>query len=461
MLIAGIKSALESRNSTAKNCVFYFFLIFFSLFLIKIYLINKPFSTYMFQEWLINYSQGFIRRGLIGTILWFIHTKFSIDILDIRRFLQVFSYATFLIFSGIYIIKVREIIKLLTLENLVILLFLPSLILFGIQNIGVIGRKDFFYFLGLFINLFLVRKTLKLFNINSLKQEKEIEHPQGGVDVANKYFYSLLIGYNLVSIPTALSHEAIIFLGIPLNIIITANVFGLAFSVRQVLWRTLIIYLPTIVVCILCLIFRGNEVIAQAICEQWQISGNCMLTTTLTSPYRVSGVTALTYIFAFLLNIVILMRTSSIIIENQINRKREKEDISNILSSVNIVKSFSFKYACLPFISSLIMYMAAEDWGRWFFMISMSYAFCFLSPSLLHLEIAGYHRNKWILEVLSPIYSSYSKVINYLSEQSLLQRFYPIYLIVLIYTLFMLKISFHSIKISDLYRGIMYRFFHF
>ncbi|WP_241392574.1 hypothetical protein [Rippkaea orientalis] len=412
----------------------------------------------MFQEWLINYSQGFIRRGLIGTILWFIHIKFGIDILDIRRFLQFFSYGTFLTFSGIYIFKVKQCTKRLTLENLVVLLCLPSLIIFSYDEIG---WKDFFYFLGLFINLFLLRKLLRIVKFNSSKQEKDIKNHQGLVQAVNQYFYSLFIWYNLISIPIALSHEALIFLAIPLNIIITVNVIGLAFSVRQVAWRTLIIYLPTIMVCILCLIFRGNAVIGQTICEQWQITTKCILTLILTSPYSVSSIHAFTYILAFLLNIVILMRTSSIIIKNSINYKIDKQDISNSLSPINIGKSFSFKYALLPFIASLIMYIVGMDWGRWFFMISMSYAFCFLSPSLLHLEIVGYRRNKWILEALSPIYYSYSKVINYLSAKSPLERFYPIYLIGLIYTLFMIKIPVIGMKPIDFYKGTLYQLFVF
>ncbi|ACK67299.1 hypothetical protein PCC8801_3329 [Rippkaea orientalis PCC 8801] len=465
MLINQTESFLTSKNSTTKNCIFYGFIILISVLVIQKFLFGKSFSTHVFQEWLINYTQGFVRRGLIGTILWLVHTQFSIDIADIRRFVQGFSYGSYLVFFSLYIVYIRQSIKILNLENLLVLLFLPSLVLFGLYDLQfMMGRKDFFYFYGLIINLFFLNKALKNLNRQSSEQENSLDYCQSPslVNAVNKYSSSLFIWYNLISIPTALSHEALIFLGIPLNIIITANVIGLAFSFRQVLFRTLIIYLPTIVLCFLCLIFRGNEVIAQAICQQWEIiPSKCAIIDMLTSPYNVSSLTALLYIFAFLLNLVILMRTSSIIIENQSNWKKKKEAISPVLPSVNIVNSFHFKYFWLPLIFSLIMYFIGADWGRWFFMTSMSYAFCLLTPSLIDLEIASYSRNQWILERLSPLYFPYSKVMDYLNKQSLLERFYPLYLMGLIYTLSLLRISHYKMKITDLLQGLIDQLFHF
>jgi hypothetical protein len=370
------------------------------------------------------------------------------------------------------------------LESLAVVLFLPSLILFPINDLAMIGRKEFFFFFGLLINLFFLKKALRILNINS-EQESSLENRQSLADAVNKYCYRLFIWYNLLSIPTTLSHEAIIFLGLPLNMIVTANLIGLVFSVRQVLWRTLIIYLPTILVGFLCLIFKGNEAIAIGICESWQEysyiykswSADCInkLPWVLsffdistkdviklvfsTNISQGQGSAFFSWIFAFFLNIVILMRTSSSIIINSVEnlkRKISDQEDSNFPSPVNIVTSFSFKYALIPFIFSFILYIVALDWGRWFFIIAITYTLCLLSPSLLRLEIASYHQNKWMLKFLFPIYLTYSKVIIYLSNQSLLQRFYPIYFLGLIYTLFVLRINHYNMGIRHLFGGLIY-----
>ena len=436
------------------------------------------FSEYQFQEWLINYSQGFVRRGLPGTFFLFLHSKYDISIIHIYNCIRDFAYATFLLFSSIYILKVRQSLKILDWESLAVVLFLPSLILFPINTLG-IGKKEFFFFFGLLINLFFLKKALRILTINSGK-ENFLENRQGLTDGVNKYCYSLFIWYNLLSIPTALSHEAIIFLGLPLNMIITANLIGLAFSVRQVLWRTIIIYLPTIIVAFFCLIFKGNEAIALGICESWQeysyldksLSADCtnelpgvlsFLEMSIKDVIKITFLSqisqVLLWIFAFSLNIVILMRTSSSIIINSVEnlkRKISAQEYFNFPSPVNIVTSFSFKYAFIPFIFSFILYVVAFDWGRWFFIISITYTLCLLSPSLILLEIASYHQNQWMLEFLSPIYLTYSKVINYLYNQFRLQRFSKIYFWGLIYTLFVLRIRIASMEIKDLFAGFIY-----
>ncbi len=473
-----------NSKSFIKNCIFYSFISLFVFIVIKTFFIQKYFSKYVFQEWLVNYSQGFVRRGLIGTFFLFIHTTYDISLIDIYNIIRYFAYATFLLFSSIYIFKVRQSKKILDWESLVVVLFLPSLILFPINDMAVIGRKEFLFFFGLLINLFFVKKALKILNINS-DRGNTIENSQSLADTVNKYCYSLFIWYNLLSIPTTLSHEAIIFLALPLNMIITANLIGLAFSAKQVLWRTLIIYSPTILVAFLCLIFKGNKTIALGICESWQeysylykrFSTECIENLSavlfsfkdilklvfITNVYQGRGASFLSWIFAFLLNIVILMRTSSSIIRNSvenIKRKFYREEDYNFPSPVNIVTSFSFKYAFIPFVFSSILYVFALDWGRWFFIISITYTLCLLSPSLLRLEIASHHQNKWMLEFLSPIYLIYAKAITYLSNQFLLQRFYPIYFLGLIYTLFVLKIAHYNMAVRHLFQGLIHTLYH-
>lgn len=70
---------------------------------------------------------------------------------------------------------------------------------------------------GLLINLFLVTKTIKALKINKYRKIL-LKSDSISAKSINNYCYSLFFYYNLLSIPTALSHEAIIFLALPLNI---------------------------------------------------------------------------------------------------------------------------------------------------------------------------------------------------------------------------------------------------
>jgi hypothetical protein len=137
--------------------------------------------------------------------------------------------------------------------------------MFPLRDPYVIGRKEILFFFGLFVNLFLIERSWKSVNIKQIfARDKLIKN------VIDKYCFNLLIWYNLLSIPAALSHESIIFLSLPINIIITFSFLGLKLSVKQVIVRTALIYTPTIIVTSLCLIFRGDILDAVVICQSWQ-----------------------------------------------------------------------------------------------------------------------------------------------------------------------------------------------
>lgn len=132
-------------------------------------------------------------------------------------------------------------------------------------------------------------------------------------------------------------------------------------------------------------------------------------------------------------------------------QKISKEDHENFLASVDLITSFSFKYGFIPFACSFILYIIALDWGRWFFITSITYTLCFLTPSLIQLEIANYNQNQKFFDFLEPIYLTYSKIIGYLYNQSFLQRFPVIYFVGLIYTLFIPTIPVFRMSVQDLY----------
>jgi hypothetical protein len=515
-----------------KNTVFAIFLILFILLINQRFVIEKHFAPYIFQEWIINYSQGFIRRGLFGSILLSLHSSYGVDIFT---FIKDFSYTTFLLLAGIYILKVRRSQDILNRESLTVLLFLPSLILFPLYDPNVIGRKEVFFFFGLVINLFLLQKATKnlvigkyafkilgdsglkssfgnpkspflkrntLFQPQILNKSKfQINHFNQVYNVeklVNSYCLNLFIWFNLLSIPVALSHEGILFLALPLNMIISANLISLIFPIRQTLWRTFLIYSPTVLVAIICLYFSGNKEIAIGICESWQtysqayksLYSDCAVRlpailnyyaystkevlriVVFTNILKGKGIIFFCWIFAFILNLLILFRTSSSVISKSVDKlnqqnyesapepfhQNDSKQLEPIyLNHIDIITSFSFKYAVIPLFASLIVYLFALDWGRWFFVICLSYVICFLTPGLIQLEIVGLERNKWMLELWSPIYLSYSKLISFFFNQTAKAKFSifysTLYSLVFIYTIFVLRIDHFQMSIEYLFKG--------
>ena len=61
----------------------------------KFYTFYEEYSDWQYADWLINYQGGFIRRGLIGELLFKIHNILSVN-LDIL----VFSFVI-LLYSGL------------------------------------------------------------------------------------------------------------------------------------------------------------------------------------------------------------------------------------------------------------------------------------------------------------------------------------------------------------------------
>jgi len=467
----------SSEKTSIKKIIFLVFLIIF-ITLFSYYLSTvRNFANlynYVYSEWLVNYAGGFVRRGLTGSVIFWLRE--NLNLTNAKTFFMVIYsfYLIFFVWSIIYLIKVNKSLKVLTIETILIFLFLPCLILFPINSLGGLGRKEYLFFFGLLINLWLVSQSvnsLYLSDINKAKQELNRK-------TIDKYCYQLFIFYNLFSIPTALSHEAILFLVLPLNILITFTLLRLNNSSIQVVKNTLLIYSPTILVCLISMIFKGNEEIAMSICQSWQKSNlflDCQELPEVLSYYTYStfeaikatfklnilhdnGLRFLSWITAFFLSTIILMRASEITISKTVEEENRRLYIKNeslSFSPQEVSINFSFKYFFLPFLASFILYIIAFDWGRWFMIISITYAICLLTPILIKLEIYSYQKNQDLFKIIAPIYHIYSKIISYFQNNFNIKRYYLIYFILLIYTLFFIRIPIWSINLFDLSGGFI------
>ena len=126
--------------------LFYFLLISF----LSIYFlmgVNIVTTYNAMSEWVINYQGGFVRRGLIGELVFQISSFFNLDLRFCFLVLQSSLYLLYyyLIFNLIKNIKTNFIV-LLTL-------FSPLFIIFPIAELEAIGRKEIIIFLVLLISI--------------------------------------------------------------------------------------------------------------------------------------------------------------------------------------------------------------------------------------------------------------------------------------------------------------------
>tara|TARA_S200000501_G_scaffold368829_1_gene407283 strand:- start:2318 stop:3517 length:1200 start_codon:yes stop_codon:yes gene_type:complete len=134
---------------------FYLFLIliFSILFLSQKFLYPTDWTT---SEWLINYQGGFVRRGLIGELLYQIHNLSGIQL----RYLVFYFEIMILIF---FLILIYNFLKDISLDQLTIFLFFsPILLLFPLAENEVLVRKEYLLFsiYIIYLNLLLANNRL-------------------------------------------------------------------------------------------------------------------------------------------------------------------------------------------------------------------------------------------------------------------------------------------------------------
>ena len=128
---------------------------FFSVILIvalifqisKFYTFYLEYSDWQYADWLINYQGGFIRRGLIGEILFKTQNFLPLDLDILVLYFVIFLYLV------LTIVLIKS-VGYLENSKIDILIFLsPGFFLYPIMKSEIIGRKEIFLFalLGLFV----------------------------------------------------------------------------------------------------------------------------------------------------------------------------------------------------------------------------------------------------------------------------------------------------------------------
>ena len=305
--------------------------------------------NWTFQDWLINYEGGFVRRGLSGKIIEAISSYFfnqnKLFYFGAQIHLVYFYIVSF--FCTLFYILMYRLIKdeSLNFQKLFII-FSPLSITFIIYNGGAVGRKEILYFIFFLAFLYIIE----------ILKKKELS------------IFFLIIFFPLI----LLLHEGLIFF-------ISAFLVIFLFEINKVnkkfiLFTTLIFVLLSFGVFILTVIFGGDSAQIETICLSL-------------SNYPIKDCTGLSAIGV----LSTALNTTSLSNEFDILWIRVIEDrylfyypIFAIIAFFPLITS-SFKYwfnirvgnkiyklnfsiiAIIYFVNSLPLYIFAHDWGRWLY----------------------------------------------------------------------------------------------
>ena len=137
---------------------FYLFVLFlFGLFFL--FIKHEVGNDSTISEWIINYSGGFTKRGIIGQICIYFANLFSVDLRNI-----IFGFQTIIL--GVYFLLIYFFLRNIKVDRILFLsIFTPIFILYPIAEIEVLARKEIFIFIILLIYLFIPINKISLQNI--------------------------------------------------------------------------------------------------------------------------------------------------------------------------------------------------------------------------------------------------------------------------------------------------------
>ena len=332
-------------------------------------------STYnAMTEWVINYQGGFVRRGLIGEIIYQVSIFFDLNLRFCFLILQSSLYL-------IYYYFVYNLFKDLKVNYLIILaIFSPIFLIFPIAELEAIGRKEVLIFLSL---IFIIDLYFKYKNNNLIIFIISIIYPVLLLNFEASLFYSFFF---------------ISLIIITMEKINLLNIFKLIVS-----------SLPSIIV-IWAIYFNPHlpEETAQMCAELEKIGEKCGLAAAFISHtidyhmaevgWRFPHIIRYFFIFLFGFGALMILVGSSKFDETRVNK---------IILKLPLV--YHFVILILP---TLTMYIIAVDTGRWTHMsYSCSIIFYF---GLLKNKIIILDYNSNFIQFLNTKFNNFAKLIIFI-----------------------------------------------
>jgi hypothetical protein len=356
-------------------------------------------NYWAYTDWLINYSQGFIRRGLSGEIWRLVPAAISP-----LEFVAVFSWILILAIAFGYVRLLARSWKTYHPLTLFGLLFLPSLFIFYIHDHNAIARKEILGYATVLLHLLIVEKSFPLGDVSTL------------LDGNLRRYVRWLMPIAVILLPAIiLIHEGTFLMFVPLHGMITLTILRMKapHGFRQAALWTGLLYLPAALA--FGAVYLSGTPSYQAllgICEKWNIAGAIREGSCNLPPGKLPGSTlpgslipmswslaqasSITRMFismnwgAWLLILPTLGVCLWYLARQavySILRSRSPQPFSP-KSAQRYSGLFFCKYFLIPLLLSLPVYFTAYDYGRWFTVTCINFSMLAVSVNLPCCEYA-------------------------------------------------------------------------
>lgn len=354
-------------------------------------------SIWAYSDWLIDYSAGFVRRGLSGEAL-----NLVTGLAAPRTIIGIFSWLLFAAVVAGYLrlcLRARHRLSPLLMAAM---LFLPCLLPFYLFDHGAFGRKETVGFLLVMAHLGLLEGW----------GDRESAASRGGFLRTYLRRLGLLAA---VALPVhVLSHEVSFLMFVPVHFLITLTVLRrTAGWSRRSRWMTAVgIYLPAVsAFAVVTLWGRADFSDALAICRKWELAqalpaGSSQVAGTdptwalpgaLTAlPWSLSQAAALTASLSLeslvaWIGLLALLGFCTAYFGARVARAQVARPDGSLSGSypARCFQRLSAKYFLLPVLCTAPLYVLGWDLGRWFAVSCINFALVCLSRELLWLEFGG------------------------------------------------------------------------
>ena len=310
-----------------KKIIFYFFCFLIINYIFFNYRILFRQNGYILGDWLINYQGGFAGRAFLGELFYLLSKNFNINPINI---VFIFSTSCYVLFILLHYQNIKE-----HLNNIfvLILVLLPSTLLFNFFDPLSVGRKEI---------LLLLLFSLYFFYIKNYYHDNKFK-----------------IGFFFISIIFMLTHE-ILFFYLPylfaLSFIYNKESFGNFLNLKKYTLEILIFFSCFLLLVIMLFYALNTEVICQSLINIGVGKGVCFgvlsdfnhRRTSIIIPYFIEKNYFTNYFIYFFLSYIPIV-----------------VGILNLKDNFYKKKFFLISLFCLLFTVPFLLIV--NDWGRYFF----------------------------------------------------------------------------------------------
>ena len=337
-------------------------------------------SHFVLTEWAINYSAGFIRRGLSGEAIVWIQDLFN---LEYEAAIAIIAYSAYFLFATYCLWHIYRLKNSLPAESVAILLFLPAFIVFPMLNSSALGRKE---------NLFLLLLIGHVQWLNICMARIRQQSREQRLKRVRQYLIVVAVLYNGIGIALTLIHESFLILSVPINMLLTFIVVRSVYGRGKSAFHAFAIYAPTIVVSLsiyvgmfdpgpshqkALIICQQFEHVERITCDDMGAVG-ALWQTPHQAVWRVYKYIILREgVFPAYLVLMVLYFFLAAYAGVSVMTAQLRKDIG-LRESLRVSAGLLVMLLVLPTLATAPLYAVALDWGRWTFTSITSFLLCCL-----------------------------------------------------------------------------------